>query len=163
MGFLTALGGPIVKALADSLFGKVADTFQAYFQKQITEAQLKEKLVEALLSTFAEVEKAYAASLTATFSSFMNAAAQSKFMQHVWGAVALSQLVVLLWHQVGISALVAAVRWSGHTGWSYPSSGSTVDWAYALLALCLGGGAISLKMGPGSGSLVDGLKRLAGK
>ncbi len=153
----TALLEPIISALGGKLLDNIEDAFKTYVAGQITREQLAVKLQEALLSTFADVEKSYAASINATFDSFMKAAAQSKLMQQVWAAVALTQLIVLLWHQVGIPALVYL------TGARYPSSGATVDWAYALLALCLGGGAITLKTGPGSGSMIDGLKKLVGK
>lgn len=151
----SSLGGPIVEALLKP----VSDIFQAYFNKQITEAELREKFQQALLTAFTQVESAYADSLNKTFASFMDAAKQSKLMQDVWACVALSQLAVLLWHQVGISTLCFFL--ANKSCW--PSSGSTVDWAYALLALCLGGGAIALKSGPGSGALTDNLKRLVGR
>jgi hypothetical protein len=148
--------GPILSALCNSIFGNLTQAFTAYLNKQITEAELKEKLQAAMLSGFADVEKAYAESLTQTFQSFMQAAAQSKLMQCVWASVALSQLLVLLWHQVGIPAVsfFFSVR--------YPSSGATVDWAYALVMFCLGGGAISMRFGPGSNSVSTQIKTMVG-
>ena len=143
-----ALGGNIV----DSLLGKITGVFESYFKKEISMEELRTKVLQSLLSTFAEVEKAHADSIAKTFDSFMRAAAQSKIMQVVWASVAISQLLVLLWHQVGIPALV------------YSSSGATVDWAYALLMFCLGGGAVALRMGPASSSgIVDQLKGLIAK
>jgi hypothetical protein len=158
MGFLTMLGGPLIKAITDSFLGKALDAFTAYNNKQISMEELRTRVQQAMLATFAEVEKAYADSLNKTFASFMDAASKSVFMQHVWGAVALTQLAVLLWHQVGIPGVIAL-------GWvtKYPSSGTTVDWAYALLALCLGGGAIALKTGPGAGKLAQDIKSITSK
>jgi hypothetical protein len=147
------LSAPIVTALLKPL----TDVFQAYFNKQVSEAELREKLAAALLAAFVNVEKAYADSIARTFSAFMQAASQSRLMQAVWGAVALSQLLVLLWHQVGIPALVQL------TGHAYASSGATVDWAYALVMFCLGGGAIALKSGPAASALKDQLRGLAGR
>ncbi|MGJ4942498.1 hypothetical protein ACQR1W_18125 [Bradyrhizobium sp. HKCCYLS1011] len=149
--------GPIISALVNSIFGNITQAFTAYLNKEISEAQLKEQLQAAMLSAFAQVEKDYAASLTQTFQSFMQAAAQSKLMQAVWASVALSQLIVLIWHQIGIPAV------SFFLGVRYPSSGATVDWAYALVMFCLGGGAISMRFGPGSNSISSQLKTLTGK
>src|SRR5690606_5411041 len=111
-------------------------------------------LLEALLATFAEIEKAHADALAKTYASFMQAMAQSKLMQTVWGAVVISQLFVLLWHQAGIPALVYL------TGAGYPSSGTTVEWAYLLLAGCLGMGPVVLRSGPGAGNIGAQLKSL---
>src|SRR4051794_9404940 len=98
MGLLTMLGGPLIKAITDSFLGKALDAFTSYNNKQISLEELHTRVQQALLATFAEVERAYADSLNKTFASFMDAAKTSVFMQHVWGAVALSQLIVLLCH-----------------------------------------------------------------
>jgi hypothetical protein len=149
--------GPILSAVCNSIFGNLTQAFNAYLNKQITEAELKEKMQEALLSAFAEVEKAYAESLTQTYQAFMQAAAKSRLMQFVWGLVAISQLFVLLFHQMAIPFIT--FMWSIR----YPSSGATVDWAYALVMFCLGGGAISMRMGPGNSSISSQLKTMVGK
>lgn len=144
MGLLTMLGGPIISAMANSLFGTLEQGWEAYVKKEITKEQLLEKLQEALLSTFAEVEKAYADSLAKTWASFMGAVEKSPLMQAVWATVVLSQLVVLVWHQMGIPLVVYA------TGHGYPSSGTTVDWAYALIAAMCGLGPVMLQNGAGN-------------
>jgi len=65
----------------------------------------------------------------------MQAMVQSKLMQVVWDSVVISQTLVLLWHQIGIPALCYHV---GNKA-CYPSSGTTVEWAYLLVAgLCAG-------------------------
>lgn len=158
MGLLTTLGGSLIAQLANSFIGKALDAFVAYQNKQISMEELRTKVQEAMFATFAEVEKAYADSLTKTFASFMDAAKTSVLMQRTWAIVALTQLFVLLWHQLAIPALVTfgfVTR--------YASSGGTIDWAYALLALCLGGGAITLKTGPGSGKLAQDIKSITTK
>jgi hypothetical protein len=82
----------------------------------------------------------------------MDAAAQSKFMQHVWGAKSRSLNSYVAGTKLGISALVAIMRALGHSG--YKVLGLSVDWADALLALCLGGGGEHAQdRRPGSGSL----------
>lgn len=151
---ISALGGTII----DSLLGKITGVFQAYFNKQITEAQLREQIQAAMLSTFAEVETAHADLTAKTYESFQQTLRTSPTMQRAWCWVVYSQLAVLLWHQAGIPLFVKV------TGQGYPSSGSTVEWAYALLGFMFGAGAMMLRTGPGSsGGLLDALKRTVGK
>jgi hypothetical protein len=146
----------IIMALVPILTGSLADAFKAYEQKQITLAELNAKVQEALISAFSEVQKSQSVALAATFASFMDAAKNSKLMRIVWAIVTLSQLAVLLWHQVGIPALVY------DTGHGYPGSGTTVEWAYLLVAACLGFGPVLLNRGPGKVDLSD-LKTKIGK
>lgn len=150
----SAVGGKII----DSLLGKITGVFEAYFKKQISLEELKTKVSTAMLETFAEVEKAHADALAKTYTAFMGAVVQSKIMQAMWASVVGSQLFVLLWHQFGIPFIV-------FMGWTarYPSSGTTVEWAYLLLAACLGMGPVVLRSGPGAGNLTERLKGLIGK
>lgn len=149
----SAIGGQFV----DSLLGKVTGVFEKHFQKQISMEELRTQLLQAMLETVAEIEKAHADALAKTYASFMQVMAQSRLMQAVWGAVVISQLVVLVWHQVGIPALVYL------TGDKYPASGSTVEWAYLLIAGCLGMGPVVLRNGPGAGDIAGRIKSLIGK
>ncbi|MGY3605654.1 MULTISPECIES: hypothetical protein [unclassified Bradyrhizobium] len=146
----SALGGQIV----DSLLGKITGVFQAYFNKQITEAQLRAQLQTALVETFGEIEKAHADALAKTYASFMDAAKTSPLLQRVWAIATLSQLFVLLWHQFAIPFIV----FMGLTT-RYPSSGTTVEWAYLLVGALLGLGPLVLRNGPGALS-PDKLKAL---
>jgi hypothetical protein len=164
MGILTSLlTGPIISAICDGLFGKLEAAWEAYVRKEITKEQLMAHMQEALLATFRDVEVAFYDSLSKTYASFMTALGNSPTMQGAWKAAVLSQLFVLVWHQLMIPWIVLLVRASGHTGWTYPSSGSTIDYAYFLLMALIGAPAIAARGGPGSGSMVDGLKRLMGK
>ncbi|MFL9829068.1 hypothetical protein, partial [Rhodoplanes sp. SY1] len=113
---------------------------------------------QALLATFRAVEVEAYQTLAKTYATMMDAATKSPLVRAVWAAVTLSQLAVLLWHQVGIPALVYV------TGERYPSSGTTVDWAYALVFGCLGLGPMVMRSGPtGPGGLADTLKRAIGR
>lgn len=140
-----ALSGSVVKGLADTLFGKVESIFKEYFQGQVTKEQLLVELQKALLTSFVEVEKAHAESLSKTYQSFMDAAARNNKLAIAWAVVLYSQVVVLLWSQLGIPALCFFM--GNRSCW--PSAGTTVDWAYALVAGLLGLGAVALRTGPG--------------
>jgi hypothetical protein len=91
----SALGGQIV----DSLLGKITGIFQAYFNKQITEAQLRAQLLTALVETFGEIEKAHADVLAKTYATFMDAMKTSRLMQVMWAWTVGTQLFVLVWSQ----------------------------------------------------------------
>lgn len=149
---LSMFGGQIVGTILD----KVEGAFKAYINKEITREQLAAEIQKAMLETFAEVEKAHADALAKTYQSFMGAVVKSRLMQVVWASVTLSQLLVLLWHQVGIPAYVH------FTGLDYPSSGSTVEWAYALVGAAIGLGPLVLRTGPGA-SVGGAIKNMLGR
>jgi hypothetical protein len=157
MGILTSLfTGPIISAIADGLFGKLEAGWEAYVKKEISKDQLLAQMQAALLATFKDVEIAFYDSLTKTYTAFIQAASANPVMARAWSVVLYSQLFVLIWHQLAIPALATY-------GIPYKSSGATVDWAYALVALCLGAPAIASRVGPAAGMLTDGLKKLVGK
>lgn len=155
---LAAIFEKIGGGLIDRLISPFTDLFKAYINKQITQEELRAGMVKALLSSVTEIEKSHADSINKTYATFMEAASRSVVLQVVWAAAALSQLLVLLWHQVGISTLCYIV---GNKA-CWPSSGTTVDWSYAVLMFCLGGGAVALRTGPGKLD-TDKLKALIGK
>lgn len=140
---LGGLFGGIVGSLVDKLIAPFTDLFKAYINKEITVEELRTRMVAAMLSSFTQVEVAHSEALAKTYGDFMQAATKSRLMRVVWASVALSQLAVLLWHQIGIPAFAY------YTGHAYPSSGTTVNWAYALLGFCIGAGPIVLRTGPG--------------
>lgn len=150
----SAVGGQII----DGLLGRITGVFEAYFKKQISMEELKTRLSQAMLETFADVEKAHASALASTYESFSKALVQSTTLQVMWAAVVGSQLFVLVWHQFGIP-LVVFMEWTPR----YPSSGTTVEWAYLLLVACLGMGPVVLRSGPGASTMKDKLKSLVGR
>lgn len=145
----------IVMAIAPLLIGKLADAFSAYEKKQISLAELNAKVSEALMDCFSEVMKSQSDALAKTFASFGQIMINSRLVRIVWATVVISQLGVLLWLQVGISALVY------YHGGVWPSAGATGDWAYLLIAGLLGLGPVVLNAGPGKVNL-DGLKKTVG-
>jgi hypothetical protein len=148
-GIFATLAGPIM----DRLLKPLTDIFQMYFNKQITEAQLKEQLQAAMVSCLRDIEVSHADALAKTYASFMDTVKTSRMMQAVWSTVTLSQLIVLVWHQMGIPAIIAL----GVVA-KYPSSGTTVEWAYLLLAFMVGAGPVVLRAGPGAGNITDRIK-----
>ncbi len=154
----SSLGGAII----DKFFGNALKAFEMYNNKVISLEELKTKLYIELVEAVKSVEVAHAEALAKTYASFMGALEKSKLMQVVWASVTISQLLVLLWHQVGIPWFVLLMQQTV-PGWKYPSSGTTVDWAYLLLAACIGAAPVLLRAGPGAGNLADRMKALVGK
>lgn len=145
MGFLAALlGKEALSTLVGSLLGPLELIFRDYLNAKISKEQLQEQMIAAMLSAFTQVETQYLDSITKTYTSFIQATSQNPVMARAWSVVLYSQLGVLIWHQFGIPAFVL------FTGVSYPSSGATVDWAYGLVALCLGAPAIASRVGAGA-------------
>lgn len=146
----------LVTTIAPLLIGKLADAFSAYEKKQITLAELQAHVSQALMECFAEVMKSQSDALAKTFATFGDVMKNSKLVRIVWATVVLSQLCVLLFLQVGISAVVYCF------GGAWPSAGATGDWAYLLIAGLCGLGPVVLNGGPGKVN-VDSLKATVGK
>jgi hypothetical protein len=125
----------IVSILTGGLVDKIADVAKSYFNKQISEAEFRSRVEIAMQDASKEVEKAWLDAATKQYAEFQQTARQSPVIARAYAAVIVSQLFVLLWYQWGASAFMLI------TGQGWPSAGATVDWAYAILALCLGGGA----------------------
>jgi hypothetical protein len=141
----------LVTSIAPLLIGKLADAFAAYEKKQISLAELQARVSQALMECFTEVMKTQSDALSKTFATFGQVLINSRLVRIVWAIVVLSQLCVLLWLQVGISALVYVF------GGAWPSAGATGDWAYLLIAGLLGLGPVVLNAGPGKVN-IDNLK-----
>lgn len=146
---LEILGAKFGGAIVDALLGKVFGLIEAYMTKQVSMEELRAGMVKALIESMAEVEKANSVAVAQTFNSFMGAMVQSRLMKIVWAVVVLTQLFVLLWHQIGIP------MWVRLFGGVYPSAGTTLEWAYLLIAFCLGAGPLILKTGPGATKVSD--------
>lgn len=148
--------GPVLTALAGALLGPIESIYKQYVAGQISKEQLAEKLQEALVDAFKDVDKTFLDSITSTYNTFITTAAQNPIMTRAWSIVLYSQLFVLLWHQLAIPALATL-------GVQYKSSGTTVDWAYALVGLCIGAPALVSRIGPAANWAGDAIKKLVGK
>ena len=131
--------GALLKLLSAPFVDRIAGLAELYVKKQISADELKAKVQEATLDTFAEVEKAWADVAAKQYAGFQRTVRSSPVIARAYAAVIVTQLFVLLWYQWGASAFLLV------TGVIWPSPGATVDWAYAVLALCLGGGAFVMR------------------
>jgi hypothetical protein len=158
VGLLASLfSGPILTSLVNSLIGPLEKIYGDYIQGKISKEQLAEQLQAAMVSAFAQIEAQFLDSITKTYTTFIQTASQNPVMTRAWAAVLYSQLFVLIWHQWVIPLLVLVFDVK------YPSSGVTVNWSYALIALCLGAPQIISRIGPAASWASDSLKRMVGK
>ena len=160
---LTAIFSQFGMGIVNGILDKALEAFKAHEQKQITKEQLATQLYGLMLEAVKAIEVAHAEAVAKMYTAFIGAMQASALMQRVWAAATLSQLFVLIWHQFFIPLIVLIVREYGDANWRYPSSGTTVEWAYLLLAGLLGLGVMGLRAGPGVGSLTDRLKAMIGK
>jgi len=170
--FLEAIISKVASTAVGGLISSLTKPFEMYLNKQITEAELRNKLAlaqteaetelrKALIQGFVETEKAHADSVTKTQSAFFDAMGKNDTMVQVWKIGVFVELFVLFWHQWCIPFIVMVVRnFSDNSTWNYPSSGATVEWAYLLLAAWMGAGAVLLRSGPAAGNIADQIKGL---
>lgn len=129
----------LLPALIPQFFKAALDAFTAYQNKQITLAQLEAQLGTVWLREATKWEEANTEMVARTFATFGQMLMSSKIVQRCYAFVVITQTCVLIWVQVGIPYLV----WK--YGGTFPSPGATIDWAYALLVLLLGGGIAAMR------------------
>lgn len=156
IGTILAALPSIAMWLLPKLVPALGDIADRYKRGEITREEFDAEVKTAITGAFSSIEKSHADSLASTFGAFQETMRASLLVKVVWAIVTLSQLVVLLWHQVGIPAFVFFV------GRPWPSSGTTVEWAYLLLGACLGMAPLVLRAGPGGGP-IDALKAMIGR
>jgi len=160
---LTAIFSQFGMGIVNGVLDKALEAFKAHENKQITKEQLATQLYGLMLEAVKAIEVVHAEALAKMYTAFIGAMQTSALMQRVWAVATLSQLFVLIWHQFFIPLIVLLVREYVDANWKYPSSGTTVEWAYPLLAGLLGLGVMGLRAGPGAGSLTARLKAMVGK
>lgn len=158
MSFFSGIVGSMIGPIVDKIIGPFTDLFKSYLNKQITIEELRAKMTATMLESFTAVEKSHSETLASTYKDFQESLRSSLLVKVVWASVTISQLLVLLWHQVGISTLCYFV---GNKA-CWPSSGETVVWAYALVGASVGLGPLVLRVGPGSAAF-DKFKELIKK
>lgn len=152
---LSMFGGQVI----EKIWSGVVQIIGQYQQKQMSEIEAKKAVQSLMIGAFRDIEISHSETLAKTYESFQVTLRGSPLLQAAWVALFLSQMLVLLWHQVGIPALCYTV---GNNA-CYPSSGDTVKWSYLLLAFMLGAGPIVFRDGPGAGGgggIVDRIKSL---
>ena len=118
----------ILKFLTGGLVDGIVDLGKSYINKEISEAEFRSRVEIALADSATKITE----SLQATIRS-------SPVLQRALPFVMVSQTLVLLLYQLG------GPLWPMITGDVFPAPVITVEWAYALVGLCITGGAVMLR------------------
>ena len=118
----------ILKFLTGGLVDGIVDLGKSYINKEISEAEFRSRVEIALADSATKITE----SLQATIRS-------SPVLQRALAFVMVSQTLVLLLYQLG------GPLWPMITGDVFPAPVITVEWAYALVGLCITGGAVMLR------------------
>ena len=137
----------MLKALLSWLTGGFVDRLvglgEAYFQKQISEAQFKAEVEKAAAEAATKTESAWADAAAKIAGSTQDALKSSPILQRAWSAVLFLQVAVLVWYQIGAPAFAVI------TGTPWPSPGVVLEWAYLLIGAQLGAGPLVFGRGKG--------------
>lgn len=150
---LSSVGG----AFISHFFDAAKDIFHDYQQGKITAEECKTRLLSQLLESAKAIEISHSETLAKTYASFMDALKVTPILQRMWAWTVGTQLFILCWSQFFVPLLFA---YSILPNWK---AGTTGEWAYLLLAACLGMGPLVLRNGPGAGSIADKLKAAVSK
>jgi hypothetical protein len=139
MGLIAGAIVAAAPAIIKMLIGDITKLGEQYINKELSKEEFESRVKIAATESYEKVETAWAEAAPEIYESFMARVERSWIVRAVWAATSISQLLVILWHQVGIPAYVHL------TGNAYPSSGGTFEYAYLLLAACIGVGPIVMK------------------
>lgn len=133
----------VAGSMVDKIIGPFLELGKAYMNKQISMEELRAKMVEAMVSSAADVEKTHSQELTKTYSAFIDASTKSFLLRFMWAVALGSQIFVLFWSQWVVPMLYAYGYMN--KGWH---AGTTGEWSYLLVGALLGLGPMVLRSGP---------------
>lgn len=128
MSVIGTVASAAVNVLTGGLVDRIVGLGKAWLQKEISEAEFRAEVEKSANDTAARITE----SLQATIRS-------SPVLQRALAFVMVSQTLVLLLYQLG------GPLWPMITGDVFPAPVITVEWAYALVGLCITGGAVMLR------------------
>lgn len=131
----------IIKLLTGGLVDKVLELGQAYFRKEISQAEFESRVKIAAQETAAKVEESWAQASADVAKATQATLKASPVLQRAWAATLFLQVVTLFWYQVGAPAFQVA------TGIVWPAPGISLEWAYLLVASMIGAGPLVLRRG----------------
>jgi hypothetical protein len=134
------IGKIIADILTGGLIDKITGLADSYLKGQVTKAQFDAQVRIEAGKAGVEIEQAWAKASTEQYESIQKTLRASVILQRAYAVVMISQLFVLVWYQIGAPAFLLV------TGTAWPSPGTTIDWAYLLLAITIGGGSLVARM-----------------
>jgi hypothetical protein len=129
----------IVKFLTGGLVDKVLDLGQAYFRKEISEAEFESRVRIAAQDTAAKVEQSWAEAAAKIAASTQDALKAAPLLQRAWAAVLFLQVTVLVFYQI------VAPAYQVITGTAWPDPGVTLEYAYLLVGAMIGAGPLVMR------------------
>jgi len=131
----------IVSWVTGGLVDKIVGLGEAYFNKQISEAQFRSEVEKSAQETAAKIEASWAQAASEIAKSTSETLKASPVMQKAFSIVLFLQLFVLVWYQIGAPAYLVI------TGTAWPSPGASVEWAYLLIGGMVGLGPFVFRRG----------------
>lgn len=137
MTIATALFSWLTGGLADKIF----DLGQAYFNKQISEAEFKSKVQIATQEAATKVEEAWADASAKIAASTGDMVKASPILQRAWAITLFLQVGVLVFYQLVAPAFRLI------TGTAWPDPGISLEWAYLLVGAMIGAAPLIFRRG----------------
>lgn len=133
--------GTLLSWLTGGFVDKLVGLGQAYFNKQVTEAEFRAEVEKAAKDAAAKTEAAWADASAKIAASTSDMVKASPILQRAWAAVLFLQVAVLVWFQIGAGAFEVI------TGQAWPSPGVTLEYAYLLIGAMIGAGPLVFRRG----------------
>ena len=129
--------GWLTGGFADKLVG----LGQAYFNKQISQAQYKAEVKKAASEAAAKVEASWADAAKGISASTHDMLKATPVMQRAFAIVLFLQVFVLVFYQIIAPAFTVI------TGTAWPDPGVTLEWCYLLIGAMVGAGPFVFRRG----------------
>lgn len=133
--------GTILGWLTGGFADKLVGLGQAYFNKQISQAQYEAEVKKAASEAAAKVEASWADAAKGISASTNDMLRATPIMQRAFAIVLFLQVFVLVWYQLGAPAYAII------TGTAWPDPGVTLEYAYLLIGGMVGLGPFVFKRG----------------
>lgn len=133
--------GALLQWLTGGFADKLIGLGQAYFQRQISEAEFRAEVEKAAKDAAARTEATWADAATKIAATTGDTLKASVILQRAFAVTLFLQVAVLVWYQIGAGAFEII------TGSKWPSPGVTLEWAYLLVGCMIGAGPFVFRRG----------------
>jgi len=124
----------ILSWLTGGFVDKLVGLGNAYFQKQISQAEFESRVKIAAQEASAKIEASWADAAKGISASTNDMLKATPVMQRAFAIVLFLQVFVLVFYQIVAPAFHVI------TGTAWPSPGVTLEWAYLLVGAMVGAG-----------------------
>lgn len=133
--------GVLLKWLTGGFVDKIVGLGEAYFRKEVSEAEFRAAVEKAASEAAAKTEAAWADAAAKIAASTGDMVKASPVLQRAWTATLFLQVFVLVWFQLGAGAFEVI------TGQAWPDPGVALEWAYLLVGAMIGAGPLVFRRG----------------